>query len=207
MVEERLRSNLATGGTQVTTGAWAFDRVTEWAPNMPKPWPLPVRTGGAPIARIRNSIYKPPCFIYLDDHGLPFESASGGWESQSACMLLKLAARTTVYFAVLSGWPYRSSPAHGPLMLSTPPPVEAPEAAELRGRIFTDLDRLAFALEMGAARMLEEGREEEARRTQEQRLGVRLAQRLVAGVWADEVNGRLRDWAAAYDARLAPVTQ
>ncbi|HEU4456382.1 MAG TPA: hypothetical protein VFR81_25165 [Longimicrobium sp.] len=90
-------------------------------------------------------------------------------------------------------------------MLSTPPPVEAPEAAELRGRVFTDLDRLAFALEMEAARMLEEGREEEARRTQEQRLGVRLAQRLVAGVWADEVNLRLQRWGAEYDARLAPA--
>ncbi len=90
-------------------------------------------------------------------------------------------------------------------MLSTPPPVEAAEAAELRGRVFTDLDRLAFALEMEVARMLEEGREEEARRTQEQRLGVRLAQRLVAGVWADEVNVRLQRWSEAYDARLAPV--
>ncbi len=90
-------------------------------------------------------------------------------------------------------------------MLSTPPPVEAPEAAALRGQVFTDLDRLAFALEMEAARMLEEGREEEARRTQEQRLGVRLAQRLVAGVWADEVNLRVQRWSEAYEARLAPV--
>ncbi|HEX6747093.1 MAG TPA: hypothetical protein VF092_07320 [Longimicrobium sp.] len=89
-------------------------------------------------------------------------------------------------------------------MLSTPPPAEAAEAAELRGRIFTDLDRLAFALEMEAAALLELGREAEAGRVQEQRLGVRLAQRLVAGVWADEVNGRLQRWAAEYDARLAP---
>jgi hypothetical protein len=91
------------------------------------------------------------------------------------------------------------------MMLSTPPPVEAPEAAELRGRIFTDLDRLAFALEMESAEQLEQGREAEAARTQEQRLGVRLAQRLVAGVWADEVDLRLRRWAAEYDARLAPA--
>ncbi|HSU16440.1 hypothetical protein [Longimicrobium sp.] len=89
-------------------------------------------------------------------------------------------------------------------MLSTPPPVEAPEAADLRGRIFTDLDRLAFALEMEAAELLERGRGEQAGRVQEQRLGVRLAQRLVAGVWADEVNLRLQRWAAEYDARLAP---
>jgi hypothetical protein len=89
-------------------------------------------------------------------------------------------------------------------MLSTPPPVEAPDAAELRGRIFTDLDRLAFALEMEAAGLLELGREIEAARVQEQRLGVRLAQRLVAGVWADEVNLRLQRWAGEYEARLAP---
>jgi hypothetical protein len=90
-------------------------------------------------------------------------------------------------------------------MLSTPPPVEAAEAAELRGRIFTDLDRLAFALEMEAAELLVLGREAQAGRVQEQRLGVRLAQRLVAGVWADEVNLRLQRWAAEYDARLAPA--
>lgn len=89
-------------------------------------------------------------------------------------------------------------------MLSSPPPVEAPEAAELRGRIFTDLDRLAFALEMEAAELLATGREAQAARVQEQRLGVRLAQRLVAGVWADEVDGRLRRWAEEYEARLVP---
>jgi hypothetical protein len=90
-------------------------------------------------------------------------------------------------------------------MLSSPPPVESPEAADLRGRIFTDLDRLAFALEMEAAGLLEQGREDEAGRVQEQRLGVRLAQRLVAGVWAAEVNGRLQRWSADYEARLAPA--
>jgi hypothetical protein len=89
-------------------------------------------------------------------------------------------------------------------MLSTPPPVEAPEAAALRGGIFTDLDRLAFALEMEVAELLDGGFAEKAARVQEQRLGVRLAQRLVAGVWADEVDLRLRRWAAEYDARLAP---
>ncbi|HEX2204180.1 MAG TPA: hypothetical protein VHG91_12810 [Longimicrobium sp.] len=90
-------------------------------------------------------------------------------------------------------------------MLSTPPPDEAPEAAALRGRIFTDLDRLAFALEMEAAGLLDQGLGAEALRTQEQRLGVRLAQRLVAGVWADEVDSRIHRWAAEYDARLAPA--
>lgn len=92
-----------------------------------------------------------------------------------------------------------------PVMLSTPPPDEAPEAAALRGRIFTDLDRLAFALEMEVAELLDGGLAEKAARTQEQRLGVRLAQRLVAGVWADEVNLRLRRWSDEYDARLAPA--
>ena len=82
---------------------------------------------------------------------------------------------------------------------------EAPEQAALRGRLFTDLDRLAFALEMEAAGLLNQGRDDEARRTQEQRLGVRLAQRLVAGVWADEVDLRIRQWAEEYDARLAPA--
>jgi len=90
-------------------------------------------------------------------------------------------------------------------MLSTPPPAEAPEAAALRGRIFTDLDRLAFALEMEVAGLLDAGLEEKAARVQEQRLGVRLAQRLVAGVWADEVDLRLRRWSAEYEARLAPA--
>ena len=92
-------------------------------------------------------------------------------------------------------------------MLSSPPPEEAPEAAALRGRIFSDLDRLAFALEMEAARLLDEGREEAARRTQEQRLGVRLAARLVAGVWADEVDLRIQTWSGEYERRLAPAAR
>jgi len=89
-------------------------------------------------------------------------------------------------------------------MLSSPPPNEAPEAAALRGRLFTDLDRLAFALEMEATQHLEGGDEPRAQRTQELRLGVRLAQRLVAGVYADEVDTRISRWYAEYDERLAP---
>jgi hypothetical protein len=88
-------------------------------------------------------------------------------------------------------------------MLSYPPPLEPADAAELRARFFTDLDRLAFALEMEAARLLEAGEGEEARARQGVRLGVRLAQRLVTGVWADEVDLRVREWAGEYDARLA----
>jgi hypothetical protein len=88
-------------------------------------------------------------------------------------------------------------------MLSHPSPDESPEASDLRGRIFTDLDRLAFALEMEAATLIKEGRGEKAQGRQSLRLGVRLAQRLVSGVWADEVNLRLQEWNAEYDARLA----
>lgn len=76
---------------------------------------------------------------------------------------------------------------------------------DLRGRIFTDLDRLAFALEMEAAEHLERGRAGEYLRTQERRLGVRLAQRLVSGVPADEVNGRMDQWSGGYDQRLGLV--
>jgi hypothetical protein len=90
-------------------------------------------------------------------------------------------------------------------MLSSPPPDEPQDAASLRGALFTDLDRLSFALEMEAALLLEQGRDLEAARVQEQRLGVRLAQRLVAGVWAGEVNERLVRWSAEYEARLAPA--
>ena len=92
-------------------------------------------------------------------------------------------------------------------MLSSPPPDEAPDAAAMRGRIFSDLDRLAFALEMEAAGELDRGREDAAARMQELRLGVRLAQRLVAGVWADEVDGRIHRWQAEYEARLAPAAR
>jgi hypothetical protein len=80
--------------------------------------------------------------------------------------------------------------------------TDAPPDMDLRGRIFTDLDRLAFALEMEAAEHLDGGREGEYLRTQERRLGVRLAQRLVSGVPADEVNGRMERWASGYDQRL-----
>ncbi|HEX2209956.1 MAG TPA: hypothetical protein VHG93_19935 [Longimicrobium sp.] len=90
-------------------------------------------------------------------------------------------------------------------MPSQPSPTDAPEDMDLRGRIFTDLDRLAFALEMEAAGLLEAGRADEYLRAQERRLGVRLAQRLVSGVPADEVNARMERWAGAYDRRLGLV--
>lgn len=89
------------------------------------------------------------------------------------------------------------------MVTSSPPPDEPPDASALRGRIFTDLDRLAFALEMEAAHELEAGDDARAVRTQSLRLGVRLAQRLVAGVPAGEVDGRIERWEADYEARLA----
>ena len=91
----------------------------------------------------------------------------------------------------------------GIVVTSSPPPDESVDASALRGRIFTDLDRLAFALEMEAAQELETGDDASADRTQALRLGVRLAQRLVAGVDAVEVNGRIARWGTDYEARLA----
>jgi hypothetical protein len=90
-------------------------------------------------------------------------------------------------------------------MLSHPMPEESADARALRGRIFTDLDRLAFALEMEAAELLQADQEEAADARQHLRLGVRLAQRLVAGVWADEVDGRIEERKAEYEARLGKV--
>ena len=90
-------------------------------------------------------------------------------------------------------------------MSNHPEANEGRISTELRGEIFTELDRLAFALEMEAADLIEQGLEDEARSRQEMRLGVRLAQRLVAGVYADEVHQRIARHAAEYDARLAPV--
>ena len=87
-------------------------------------------------------------------------------------------------------------------MLSAPSQEEQPESQRLRGNIFTDLDRLAFALEMEAAELVREGRYAEAESRTAERLGVRLAQRLVTGVWADEVNLRVTGWSDVYDQRL-----
>lgn len=75
-------------------------------------------------------------------------------------------------------------------------------AEELRGSLFTDLDHLAFALEMEGVERLAAGDEAAALRLENQRLGVRLAQRLIAGVWADEVNLRIQHWRAAYESRI-----
>jgi hypothetical protein len=90
-------------------------------------------------------------------------------------------------------------------MDNTPAASPGSEDMDLRGRIFTDLDRLAFALELEAADHLERGRAGDYLRTQERRLGVRLAQRLVSGVPADEVEGRMERGRAGYDRRLGLV--
>ncbi len=75
------------------------------------------------------------------------------------------------------------------------------EERAVRATLFDELDRLAFALEMEGSEQLEAGREERAQTTQQIRLGVQLAQRLVSGVWSDEVHTRLHRWSQEYDAR------
>lgn len=90
------------------------------------------------------------------------------------------------------------------MMTSHPSPEESPDAQALRGALFSDLDRLAFAIEMEAAALIESDHETDAVQHQHIRLGVRLAQRLVSGVWAEEVNPRVRHWESEYQMRLNP---
>lgn len=80
-------------------------------------------------------------------------------------------------------------------------------AEELRGHLFTGLDRLAFALELQAGEAVEAGDEAAAIRLEDQRLGVRLAQRFVAGVYADEVDPRIEASRAAYDRRTGGAAE
>lgn len=81
-----------------------------------------------------------------------------------------------------------------------------PDADELeeriRGRLYQELDVLAYALEMEASRALEADREDDALRAQQTRLGIRLAQRLVGGVPAPEVDDRLQRWRERYEAQF-----
>lgn len=76
---------------------------------------------------------------------------------------------------------------------------------EIRGRLHQELDLLAYALEMEAAQEVEEGRDEDAARTQQTRLGIRLAQRLVGGVPAPEVDRRLDRWRSEYLGKFPSV--
>ncbi len=80
---------------------------------------------------------------------------------------------------------------------SAPPDADALERA-LRGRLYQELDLLAYAFEMEAAQQVTEGCDEDAARTQQTRLGIRLAQRLVGGVPAPEVDRRLDRWREQY---------
>ncbi len=84
---------------------------------------------------------------------------------------------------------------------SAPPDAAALERA-VRGRLYQELDLLAYALEMEAAQQVIEGCDEDAARTQQTRLGIRLAQRLVGGVPAPEVDRRLDRWRDEYRARF-----
>ncbi len=83
-----------------------------------------------------------------------------------------------------------------------PAPDRAAIERELCGRFFQELDLLAFALEMEASAALARGDDAAAARAQRTRLGVRLAQRLVGGVPAPEVDRRLDRWRAAYLAKF-----
>ncbi len=59
---------------------------------------------------------------------------------------------------------------------------------------------------MEAAAAVDRGDDEDAARLEDRRLGVRLAQRMVAGVYADEVDQRIEATRSAYDARTAALT-
>jgi hypothetical protein len=82
------------------------------------------------------------------------------------------------------------------------PDVAAELRAALRGELFQEIDLLAFALEMECAEDVLAGRDDAAARAQQARLGVRLAQRLVSGIPAPEVEQRLARWRAEYRARF-----
>jgi hypothetical protein len=75
----------------------------------------------------------------------------------------------------------------------------------LRGDLYQELDLLAFALEMECAEAIEAGRETEAARAQQTRLGVRLAQRLVGSVPAPEIMDRLQRWRPRYIEKFPPA--
>lgn len=74
--------------------------------------------------------------------------------------------------------------------------------AALRGRLFQELDLLAYAMEMEASEALVRGDEAEAGRAQQTRLGIRLAQRLVGAVPAPEIELRLQRWRERYLAKF-----
>ena len=82
--------------------------------------------------------------------------------------------------------------------------IPAPKETEskVRGYLFQELDILAYAFEMECAEALADGREGEAERAQQTRLGIRLAQRLVGNVPAPEIAERLSRWRETYLAKF-----
>ncbi|HEX7050774.1 MAG TPA: hypothetical protein VF188_11270 [Longimicrobiales bacterium] len=92
--------------------------------------------------------------------------------------------------------------ARGPELDHADDAHDAAVERELRGRLYQELDLLAFALEMEAAEALENGEPDAAARAQQTRLGVRLAQRLVGDVPAPEVELRLRRRRTEYEAKF-----
>lgn len=76
---------------------------------------------------------------------------------------------------------------------------------ELRGRLYQELDLLAYALEMEASEALDRGDSAAAGRAQQTRLGIRLAQRLAGAVPAPEIDQRLDRWRGVYRAKF-PAT-
>ncbi len=87
--------------------------------------------------------------------------------------------------------------------VSSPAPADAAALErEIRGRLYQELDLLAYALEMEAAQAVVAGCDDDAARTQQTRLGIRLAQRLVGGVPAPEVDRRLDRGRTQYRAKF-----
>jgi hypothetical protein len=96
------------------------------------------------------------------------------------------------------------APAAAPAAAATAPLEELRVGLreELRGQLYEALDVLAFALEMECGVEAAGGNADAAARTQQTRLGVRLAQRLVSGVPAPEVDRRMARWRDEYRARF-----
>ncbi len=92
-------------------------------------------------------------------------------------------------------------PANAEALPPAPPDAVALER-EIRGRLYQELDLLAYAFEMEAAQEVVAGRDDDAARTQQTRLGIRLAQRLVGGAPAPEVDRRLERWRQQYRAKF-----
>jgi hypothetical protein len=91
-------------------------------------------------------------------------------------------------------------------------PIDAPGIPrECRLRLMHEIDVLGFALEMEMCEWLRKAGatdmpirsyyERSAALTERIRLGVRLAHRVVSGVYSDEAQGRIEKWRAEYERR------